>query len=53
MRLFEPDPGAILRRQHVEQREDIGVRIATQDLAQHLLRAAHRIQPVMDDSDAH
>jgi hypothetical protein len=52
-RLLEANLGAIFRRQHIEQREHIRFRISLQYLAQHLLGTAQRVEPIVDDSDAH
>jgi hypothetical protein len=52
VRLLESKPAPVVRREDVEQGEDIRLRIAAQDFAQHPLSPANRVQPIVDDRDA-
>ena len=40
-------------RKEIHEREQIGVRIDPQDLGQHVLAAAPRVEPVVDERDSH
>jgi hypothetical protein len=52
VRLVEPEAGPVERGQHVEQRKDVGLRIAAQDFSEHTLGSTNRIKPIVDDGDA-